>query len=677
MATRIGVDVGGTFTDLVFYDDETGEVHVAKGPTTTGEPDKGVMDVVRTAMTASTLGRAEYFLHGTTVGINALLERKGARVGLLTTEGFRDVLELRRGTREDMYDVLYQPRPAIVPRRLRVGIDERILADGTVERPLRAEDVAAAVERFAAEGVDAVAVCFINAYADPRHELEAERLLREHGFTGAITLSHRLSRELREFERTSTSAVDAYVRPAVSSYLRRLDDTLRAGGFAGESLITRSGGGSMSFAEAEARPFETVMSGPVAGAVGAGVLARALGLPRAITADVGGTSFDTCLLLDGWPLVKYEGKVGDLPLQTPWVDVRSIGSGGGSIASADGDLLHVGPESSGAVPGPVCYGRGGTRPTTTDAAAVLGMLAFGELAGDLHLDVPAAAAAIDALGDELGLSRDEAASGVIAIAGAAMAGAVRSVSLEQGEDPREAALIAYGGAGPLLATIIAEELGMTTIVVPEHAGNFSACGLLDQELTRTASATIIRALDADGIAAAHATLADLRRELDERSGAARDGAGARTVEAALDFRYSGQLYTLTVPWPDPAPDSDAGDLAAAFAGQYERSFGHTLDAPVEIVAVRATLREPLPARDARGAARGNGGAPARTIEAFSFRRRERIAFAVRDRDTLSEEPVAGPMIVLEPTTTTYVDDGYVVRSGPLGALLIESEEAGR
>jgi N-methylhydantoinase A len=667
MATRIGVDVGGTFTDLVIYDDETGEVHVAKGPSTPSAPEAGVMDVVHAAVTETTLARARYFLHGTTVGINALLERKGARVGLLTTKGFRDVLELRRGTRESMYDLRYQPRPALVPRRLRVGIDERILVDGTVQRSLNPDDVAAAVELFAAEEVEAVAVCFINAYVDPQHELEAERLLREHGFEGAIALSHRLSRELREFERTATSVVDAYVRPAVSTYLRRLDEGLRAGGFAGESLITRSGGGSMAFAEAEGRPFETVMSGPVAGAVGAGALARALELPRAITADVGGTSFDTCLLLDGWPLVKYEGKVADLPLQTPWVDVRSIGAGGGSIAYADGDLLRVGPHSSGAVPGPVCYSRGGTQPTTTDAAAVLGMLAFGELAGHLRLDVPAAEEAITALGGELGLARDEAAAGVIAVAAAAMAGAVRSVSLEQGEDPRDAALIAYGGAGPLLATIIAEELDITTIVVPEHAGNFSACGLLDQELTRTASATIIRPLDADGLAAARETLAELRGALDARSAA---NGGTRVLEAALDLRYRGQLYTLTIPW---AEAGDSAELGQAFARQYEKSFGHTLDAPVEIVAVRATLREPLPPRGSRETAPAVGGSQ-REIDAYSFRRRERVPFAVRDRAALPAEPVAGPMILLEPTATTYVDDGCVVRRAPLGALIVEVSE---
>ncbi len=679
MATRIGVDVGGTFTDFVFYDEVAGTTRVAKGPTTPGRQDQGVMNVVTGTLNGEELGRTAYFLHGTTVGINALLERKGARVGLLTTEGFRDTLALRRGTRGDaMYDLHWQPAPPLVPRRLRVGVGERILADGTIERPLDERDVARALERFRAEGVEAIAVCFINAYAFPAHEVEAEQVLRRLGFDGAITLSHRVSRELHEFERTSTSVVDAYVRPAVSEYLRRLDDSLRGGGFDGESLITRSGGGSISFPEAEARPFETVMSGPVAGAVGAGALARALGLPRAITADVGGTSFDTALLIDGAPIVKYEGIVGDLPLQTPWVDVRSIGSGGGSIAYVDeSSLLRVGPESSGAVPGPVCYGRGGTQATTTDAAAVLGMLAFGELAGGLQLDIAAAERAVEQLGEVLGLSRDEAAGGVIRIAAAAMAGAVRSVSLEQGEDPREAALIAFGGAGPMLATTIAAELDISTIVVPEHAGNFSAASLLGQDLTRAASTTLRRLLDADGIAAAHERIGELQHELDERVVDDGDAGRNRTLEVALEMRYLGQHYSLTVPWPEPSPGVDPAVLAEAFEAQYERVFGHTLDGPVEIMAVRATVREPLPELGVAVGSAETAVGPDRTHEAYSFELDQRMEFVVRDRAALSEQPVDGPMIVLEPTATTYVDAGWTVRVGPRGALMMGRKETSR
>lgn len=674
MATRVGVDVGGTFTDLVFYDDATGEVRVAKGSTTPSEPDRGVANTMRAGVPRDLLRQTEYFLHGTTVGINALLERKGARVGLLTTAGFRDVLELRRGDRREMYDLQWQADPVLVPRRLRRPVVERMRADGTVMTPLDPASVEEAIEVFKGEGVDAVAVCFMNAYANPQHELDAEAALRQFGFEGEVSLGHHISREYREYERTSTTVVDAYVRPAVSSYLRRLEGTLRDQGFDGECLITRSGGGSLSFQEAGQRPFETVMSGPVAGAVGAGELCRLLGFSRAVTADVGGTSFDTCLITDGWPTVKYQGMVGDMPLQSPWVDVRSIGAGGGSIAYVDeGRLLRVGPQSAGAVPGPVCYGRGGTQPTTTDAAAVLGMLAFGELADDVRLDIDAAGRAVEELGERLGLGRDETASGILTIANAAMANAIHSVSVAEGEDPRKAALIAFGGAGPLFGTLLAEALDMRTVIVPMHAGNFSAWGLLGQDITRGSSVTAINPLTDTGLGEARATLRWLYDDLAKRGSDGRDR--DTTHEAALDLRYVGQEYTLTVQWPGSETE-DAVSIEQRFTEQYTRTFGHSLDEAVEIVSVRATARDALPRRSQeRAGVDGERSLEPRTIDAYSFARRERVPFTVLDRDALGVgSPLAGPLILLEPTATTYIDAGYDVRVGDAGALIIEKGE---
>jgi N-methylhydantoinase A len=676
MATRIGVDVGGTFTDLVFYDDATGEVRVAKGSTTTGEPDRGVVNTVQAGVPKEKLPETSFFLHGTTVGINALLERKGSVVGLLTTAGFRDVLAMRRGTRgEQMYDPLYQAEPELVPRRLRQPVVERMRADGTVDTPLDPAGIADALEVFEAAGVETVAVCFINAYANPQHEVEAEQELRRLGFEGEISLGHKISREYREYERTSTVVVDAYVRASVSSYLGRLETSLGEQDFSGDCLITRSGGGSLSFEEASSRPFETIMSGPVAGAMGAGELCRALGLKRAITADVGGTSFDSCFIVDGRPSVKYEGIVGDMPLQTAWVDVRSIGSGGGSVAYTDrGGALRVGPESAGAVPGPVCYGRGGTNPTTTDAAATLGMLAFGELADGVVLDREAAAQAIEELGGRCGLDRDATASGILTIATAAMADTIRSVSIEEGEDPRDAALIAFGGAGPLFATLLAEELDIKTVVVPGHAGNFSAWGMLGQDITRDASVTAMSPLDEEGVAGARRALDSLFEELDQRETQSTSGVET-SREASLDIRYSEQESTLTVDWTDPDGD-DAAALTERFTTMYQRTFGHVLDGPVEIVSVRAASRAALPRRRTeRASANGAAGRESRTIEAYSFTQGERMPFTVVDRAALGAGgPAAGPMIVLEPTTTTYIDVGYGVRVGDADALIIEKAE---
>jgi N-methylhydantoinase A len=674
VATRLGVDVGGTFTDLVFYDDETGEVRVAKGSTTPESPDRGVVGVVSEAVDGDRLGAASLFLHGTTVGLNALLQRRGSVVGLLTTRGFRDVLETRRGEREAMYDMLWTAPPPLVPRRLRFAVTERVRADGSIETPLVADDVREAAELFASEGVESVAIVFINGFANPVHEIAARDALVAAGFSGEISLSHEVSGEYREYERSSTTVVDAYVRPIVSNYLRRLEGSLGEAGFAGECLITRSGGGSMVFREAEGRPFETVMSGPVAGAVGSAELCRELGISQAITADVGGTSFDTCLIVDGRPQVKYEGVVASMPLQTPWVDVRSIGAGGGSVAYIDaGGLLVVGPRSAGAVPGPICYGRGGVEPTVTDAAAVLGMLAFGELAGDVRLDIDGAGEALAALGAELGLDADGAARGVLTITSAAMANAIRSVTIEQGQDPREAKLIAFGGAGPLFGTLLARELDVNEILIPRYAGNFSAWGLLGQDITRAAARTSIRALDDDGLRTANAVLSELFSRLEARGSAVPAGIEEEIGEAALDLRYLGQEYTLTVRprTVDGQIVSRAEEVRELFESDYDRTFGHTLSEPVEIVSIRAAVSKPLP----RKVAEINGGrrevAAERTVDAYSFTEDSRMPFRVIDRASL--EPGAdleGPAIVLEETATSYVDAGYRLRVGPSGVLFL-------
>lgn len=675
MATRFGVDVGGTFTDLVFYDDQTGEVRVAKGSTTPESPDEGVVGVVSEAIERDRLAAANLFLHGTTVGLNALLQRSGAVVGLLTTRGFRDVLETRRGEREAMYDMLWRAPAPLVPRRLRIPVTERVRADGTLETPLEEADVREAAEIFEREGVESVAIVFINAFANPAHELAARDALVGAGFAGEISLSHEVSGEYREYERSSTTVVDAYVRPIVSSYLRRLESNLAQAEFAGECLITRSGGGSMVFREAEARPFETVMSGPVAGAVGGAELCRELGIAEAITADVGGTSFDTCLIVDGRPQVKYEGNVASMPLQTPWVDVRSIGAGGGSVAYIDaGGLLVVGPRSAGAVPGPVCYGRGGSEPTVTDAAAVLGMLAFGELAGGVRLDLDGARDALGTLGARLDLDADGAARGVLTIISAAMANAIRSVSIEQGRDPREATLVAFGGAGPLFGTLLARELEVNEILIPRHAGNFSAWGLLGQDLTRSAARTSIHALDDAGLKAANAVLDELFERLQARGGSAPAGIEEEEVaEAALDLRYLGQEYTLTVRQRtvDGHIASSAEKVRELFESDYERTFGHTLDEPVEVVSVRAAISKPLP----RKATEINGARPAagaeRTIEAYSFTEDSRVPFRVIERASLAPDDVVdGPAIVLEETATSYVDVGYQLRVDRSGVLVL-------
>src|SRR4051794_12034305 len=515
---RIGVDVGGTFTDLIAHEPGTGAVVVGK-LLTSDAPDEGVLRAIGAALSPEALAGAETFVHGTTVGLNALLERRGATVGLLVTKGFRDVLELRRGDREDPYDLFWRAPAPLVPRHLRLPVGGRIRADGAEHAPLRPADVAAAAEVFAAEAVDAVAIAFMNAYANPAHELEAARLLRAAGFAGDLSLSHRVSGEYREYERTTTTVVDAFVRRRLGGYLDRLEAGLGTRGFGGGAFVTRSGGGALSFAEAADRPFETIMSGPVAGVAAVTELAGRLELGDVIAADVGGTSFDTCLISDGRAPVLYEGSIIGLPLQTPWVDVRSIGAGGGSIASVDaGGLLRVGPQSAGARPGPACYGLGGSEPTVTDAAVLLGVPPPGPIAGDVVLDPARAAAALGPLAAPLGFAdADEVARGVVRVACAHMADAIRSITIESGRDPRDAAIVAFGGAGPVLATVMAHELDIATIVVPPHAGNLSAWGLLGVDLAQTSSRTRLTRLTRRGLRDARPLVAELIAELDRRA----------------------------------------------------------------------------------------------------------------------------------------------------------------
>ena len=678
MASRLGVDVGGTFTDLVFYDGVSGEIRVGKGSTVQSSPDVGVRAVVAAVLDELELGRSELFFHGTTVGVNAVVERKGAAIAVLTTKGFRDVLESRRTDREEFYNMLWKAPPPLVRRELRLEVSERVKGNGEVYAPLVPEDVRQAAQVFIGAGVESVAVVFINSHANSAHELEAERILRKAGFHGDISLSHRVSGEFREYERTSTTVIDAYVRPRVAKYLRELSSALGQDGFTGEFLVTRSGGGSMPFSEAEIRPFETVMSGPVAGAVGAAELCRHLELPLAISADVGGTTFDTCLLTGGQPQVRYEGRIAGMPLQTPWVDVRSIGAGGGSIAFVDAGLLHVGPRSAGSMPGPVCYGRGGTEPTVTDAAATLGMLAFGELAGGVRLDIDAAHDAVGGLGRQLGLDLDRTAQGVMEISAAAMSHAIQAILEEVGEDPRDAALLAFGGAGPLFATLLARELGIRSVVIPNYAGNFSAWGLLLQDLSRSAARTVVARLNDQGLRAAAGVLRELEMHLNEREAASSTALASKpALTASLDIRYEGQEYFLTVnvPFSDGAIDVSPAEFAASFVSDYEKRYGHTLSSAIEIVAARLTGTVALPKANLFAAppTTHTAGEP-RVLDAFSFCRGGRIPFQVLERTALSKgDSTEGPIILLEETATTYVDEGFSVLVDKSGALLITED----
>lgn len=677
MASRIGVDIGGTFTDLVFFDDGLGKVVVEKVPTTPEHPEEGCVEAVRNAVSTDLLGRSEFFLHGTTVGLNALLERRGAKVGLMCTEGFRDVLSIGRGSRRG-YDILWTPPKPLVSRDLRLPVSERIRVDGNIHRPLESEDVRRNLAVFREAGVTSIAVCYLHSYANPQHELETESILRDAGYDGPISLSHRLSGEYRDYERTSTTVVDAFVRGRMATYLDHVETNLSASGFAGTCLITRSGGGSMPFSDAAVRSFETIMSGPVGGAQGGAELSRMADLGDLVTADVGGTSFDTSLIVNGAPKLLYRGEIDGMPVQSSWMDVRSIGAGGGSIAFVDhGGLMQVGPQSAGAVPGPACYGKGGSEPTVTDALFCLGMLGEGVLASGLTLDRDSAEAALQPLADELGYDNLETARGIVTIAAVKMASAIREITIEQGVDPRELKLLAFGGAGPMLAIRMAQELDINGIVIPPYAGNFSAWGLLGADIVKNASLTVIRDLDEANLDVINSQLAEMFGELEKRAG--KMIGHDLKKEVGLDIRYAGQEYTLTI-YPECEQGKvtqNTAQLRDLFVQTYEQTYNVTLDADLQVVTLRAALRQTLPRREERVAATTDQPVhETPKCVAWSFAEESMLDFALVERENLPIGSVtAGPAIVAEPTATTYVDSDFDIRIDNFGCMHLTRKES--
>ena len=679
MASRIGVDIGGTFTDFIVYDESGNKVIIDKIPTTPQSPEKAVVEVIKRNLSQKELEKIDFFLHGTTVGLNSLLERKGSKVGLLCTKGFRDILEIRRGDRDEMYNLFWQPPPPLVPRFLRLEIEERLFANGNVHKKINTEQVKDACNKFIKEKVDSVAIAFINSYTNKDHEILASKILIESGFKGQISLSSMVSGEYREYERTTTTVIDAFVKTRMSNYLNSLKKNLNELGYKGTFLVTRSGSGSMTFDEAEDRPFETIMSGPVAGAEGAGELSRKLNNTNMVTADVGGTSFDTCLIINGRPQIQFEGKILGLPVQSPWVDVRSIGAGGGSIAYLDeGGLIRSGPQSAGAVPGPACYDKGGIQPTTTDAAFYLGMLGEGKLASGLQLNKSLAEKALNSVGSQIGMSAFDAAKGILKIGSANMADAIREITIEQGIDPRELKLLAFGGAGPLMSNLIANELDIKEIVVPPYSGNFSAWGLLGADLLQMNARTKILRLSDEAISECNDILKELFKELEQRQ-KIDFSTSSQIKEIALDMRWMGQEHTITLKLEDEKDGKismDTETLKNKFMEEYQKTFGSKLDTVIEIVSTRASLRVQLPRKSESGKIDEVGIEVSNSqIECYSFTEDKKIQFDLVARSKIDSK-VSGPLIIIESTAITYVDINYDVNKDSNGNLILVNREIG-
>jgi N-methylhydantoinase A len=667
MAWRVGVDSGGTFTDVCLFDDATGAITVWKVPSTPDDPSRGIAQGVAEAIAraGASLDAIGYFGHGTTVATNALIQHRGVRTGLITTQGFRDLLEIGRQKRPDLYDIQVDKPPVLVPRDLRLEVPERIHHDGRVETPLDEAAFRDAVRRLRVAGVRAVAVCFLYSFVDPAHEEAAARIIAEE-FPAAFTcVSHAVAPEFREYERLSTTVVNAYLGPVMRSYIGRLGQRLRDMGVTATPHLTQSNGGVISFEQAARLPVRTVLSGPSTGVVGAQAVGRLAGFSDLITFDMGGTSTDVALLADGQCRLASEAVVHGYPIKAPMLDIHTVGAGGGSIAFIDsGGLLKTGPRSAGAEPGPVCYGRGATEPTVTDANVVLGTLNPEYLLGGrMAVRRDLAEQAIGRLGAPLGLNTMAAAQGIISVVTANMARAIRVISVQRGHDPRDYTLVAFGGAGPLHAARLARELDIRRVLVPLNPGILCATGLLLTDLRADFAATRLTALAPEAVAPMTAAFAALTAQAAAWFAAEGIGAAGSRMTRTVDMRYAGQNYELPIALPDGEIGPATLDaLAAGFAVAHRRMYGFVAeDDPVQLVTFRVEATGLVPKADF--AAHEDAGADASA--AISGHRDVWLPEAggsavcpVYDRERLrAGHRFSGPAVVEQMDATTLVPPG--------------------
>lgn len=676
----VGVDVGGTFTDLFLYDASTGTFRTAKVPSDRGDEASGFLNGLRVLGGAAGMGAV---VHGTTVGTNALLERKGARVGVITTAGFRDVLEMRRRDRRHTWGLWGDFTP-VADRDLRLEVPERTLADGAIRTPVDTAAVQAAAHALLAAGAEACAIVCINAYANPANERAAAEAVRALWPNPHVSVSSEILPEIREFERASTTALNAYLQPVVAGYLARLEGALAEERFRGRFHIVQSNGGIMSTAAARRMPVRTALSGPAAGVIAAAAIATAAGFENAITCDLGGTSFDVSLVAGGRMELAAQATIDfGMVIRSPMIEITTIGAGGGSIAHVDrGGLLQVGPESAGSRPGPVCYGQGNDRPTLTDANVVLGRINAERPIGRAlaRLDVDAAREAIRRhVGDPLGLDPMAAAEATLRVANAKMAGAIRLVSIERGHDPGRFVALPFGGGGALHVGALIREVGLKAALVPRYPGVTSALGCIIADVRHDQVRTLNLALDGLDTAA-----------LDARMVAEAEAARAVVAEAGLpvegietvfelDMHYAGQTHTVAVPLPATLGEGTTGITAAAvraaFEAAYSRAFTRLLPGiPIRIVTLRTAAIGRRPAFDLAMLAPGQGASMATAARGSrpvwfdggwtGARVFARLALPVGS-------VVPGPAILEQPDATIVVDPGLAARTDRFGNLIIE------
>lgn len=680
----VGVDVGGTFTDLFFLNEADGSCAVAKVPSTPADQSIGIRNGI--AQRLESPACIATLVHGTTVGTNALLERKGARTGLITTEGFRDVLEMRRRDRPKTWG-LWGTFDPVIPRDLRLEVAERVLANGEVHTPVDLDAVREAAKELRSRGADAVCVFFINGYANPENERAAASVVREVWPNPYVTTATEILPEIREFERGSTAALNAYLQPPVGSYLDRLVEGMSAGGFGGDILIVQSNGGVMSVDTASKLPVRTALSGPAAGVIAGAEIATRAGFPNIVTCDMGGTSFDVSLVTNGESGLSAQTAIDfGMIVRTPMIEITTIGAGGGSIAWVDrGGMLQIGPESAGSDPGPVCYGLGNDRPTVTDANVVMGRIdADSPIGGKLdQLDTEAAAVAIRChIAEPLGLEVMEAAEAIIRVANARMAGAIRLVSVERGHDPKRFVAMPFGGGGSLHTGALIKEVGLAKALVPRYPGVTSALGCVIADMRHDRVETVNMALDDLDEESLDRRLSAIALEGDrllDGSGVSLEG---REHRFELDMLYVGQTHTVAVSLPLKLVDGNTGVTRAlirdAFEDAYRAAYGRLLDAsPIRVMNLRVASIGKRPKFDLKSLAPTQAGSVEAAIKGHrpvwfdkawhETTRYDRLALPVG-------AIVPGPSILEQSDTTILIDPDLVGRVDDFGNVLIERKE---
>ncbi len=666
---RVSADIGGTFTDFVIEDDE-GQVRIGKVPTTPDNPARGVLNGIEQLLDDPK--EIEFFVHGTTVGLNAFLERRGARVLLLMTEGIADTYTIARGHREELYKLHYRKPKQLVPREDVHEVSERLSWDGTVLKPLDRKSLDRVIEKVRSENIPAIAVCLLHAYSNPDHEVEVRDILRKELPGVSISLSHEVAPEWREVERASSTVMDAYVAPVVELYLATLKKELLEAGMTKTIHVMRSNGGVMTDKSASRHPISTLMSGPVGGSIGGVELSKTTGLQNLLCVDMGGTSFDLSLVVDGKAQLSTETVLEGLPLLMSIINIDTVGAGGGSLAWIQNGGLRVGPQSAGSVPGPVCYGRGGTQPTITDANLFLGRLGAASLLdGKMSLDTDSTAQAFRELAQKIGLTDVQLAEGMISIGNAKMADAMRTITVGQGIDPRNFTLVAFGGAGPMHAVELARELDISRILIPRFPGTFSAWGMLQSDIRHDLSTSHFSI-------AGNTSENDLTSKFDRMILEGREVLSSENVSEdrmefirSADFRYAGQEYTIAVEFDD---GFTLNSVIETFHQMHESRYGHALrGSPVEIINLRLAALGKLD----------------RSAPGFTFASKEAEPI-VGQRDVIFDgksynTPIlkrammsdtsrrTSPAIVEEESATTIIPPGYSFNLDEFGNLIIEAE----